>query len=72
PGAIVVPQMSTWATDSAMLRLRSVQAYGIIPFPLTEDEIARMHSDDERLPVAAFRKGVEYTFRVVEAFVRAK
>jgi len=72
PGAIVVPQMSTWATDSAQLRLRSVQAYGIIPFPLTEEEIARMHSDDERLPVAAFRKGVEYTFRIIEAFVRAK
>jgi acetylornithine deacetylase/succinyl-diaminopimelate desuccinylase-like protein len=72
PGAIVVPQMSTWATDSAQLRLRSVQAYGITPFPLTEDEIARMHSDDERLPLAAFRKGVEYSFRVVEAFVRAK
>jgi acetylornithine deacetylase/succinyl-diaminopimelate desuccinylase-like protein len=71
-GAIVVPQMSTWATDSAQLRLRSVQAYGIIPFPLTEEEIARMHSDDERLPVAAFRQGVEYSFRVIEAFVRAK
>ena len=72
PGAIVVPQMSTWATDSAQLRLRSVQAYGIIPFPLTEEEIGGMHSDNERLPLAAFRKGVEYTFRVIEAFVRAK
>ncbi|MBI3662061.1 MAG: M20/M25/M40 family metallo-hydrolase [Acidobacteria bacterium] len=71
-GAIVVPQMSTWATDSAQLRLRNVQAYGIIPFPLTEEEIARMHSDDERLPLAAFRKGVEYSYRVIEAFVRAK
>ncbi|MBI3483873.1 MAG: M20/M25/M40 family metallo-hydrolase [Acidobacteria bacterium] len=71
-GAIVVPQMSTWATDSAQLRLRNVQAYGIIPFPLTEEEIARMHSDDERLPITAFRKGVEYSFRVIEAFVRAK
>jgi len=72
PGAIVVPQMSTWATDSAQLRMRSVHAYGIIPFPLTEDEISRMHSDDERLPLAAFRTGVQYTYRVIEAFVRAK
>lgn len=72
PGALVVPQMSTWATDSAQLRLRSVQAYGLTPFPLTEDEIARMHSDNERLPLAAFRTGIEYTFRLVDAFVRAK
>ena len=71
-GAVVVPQMSTWATDSATLRLRQVQAYGITPFPLTEEEIARMHSDNERLPVAAFRKGVEYTYKIVEAFVKAK
>jgi acetylornithine deacetylase/succinyl-diaminopimelate desuccinylase-like protein len=72
PGSVVVPQMSTWATDSATLRLRQVQAYGITPFPLTEEEIGRMHSDDERLPVAAFRKGVEYTYKIVEAFVKTK
>jgi acetylornithine deacetylase/succinyl-diaminopimelate desuccinylase-like protein len=72
PGAAVVPLMSTWATDSAQLRLRNVQAYGLIPFPLTEAELARMHSDDERIPLAAFRKGIEFTFGVVEEFVKTK
>jgi acetylornithine deacetylase/succinyl-diaminopimelate desuccinylase-like protein len=72
PGAAVVPLMSTWATDSAQLRLRNVQAYGLIPFPLTEAELARMHSDDERIPLEAFRKGIEFTFGVVEEFVKAK
>jgi acetylornithine deacetylase/succinyl-diaminopimelate desuccinylase-like protein len=71
-GAPVLPLMSTWATDSAQLRLRQVQAYGLIPFPLTEDELARMHSDDERIPLDAFRKGIEFTVRVVEEFVKAK
>jgi acetylornithine deacetylase/succinyl-diaminopimelate desuccinylase-like protein len=71
-GALVVPQISTWATDSAQLRLRNVQAYGVNPFPLTAEEIGRMHSDNERLPVPAFRKGIEYMYRVVERFVKAK
>jgi acetylornithine deacetylase/succinyl-diaminopimelate desuccinylase-like protein len=72
PGARVLPMMSTWATDSAQLRLRNVQAYGLIPFPLTTQELARMHSDDERIPLEAFRRGLEFELRVVEEFVRRR
>jgi len=72
PGAIVVPFMSTSATDSAQLRLRNVQAYGLGPFPLTEEDDRRMHADDERIPLDAFRKGVDFLYRVVEGFVGAK
>lgn len=72
PGAIVLPFLSTGATDSAQLRLRNVQAYGLLPFPLTEEDAQRMHADDERIPLDAFRKGIEYLYRVVEEFVRAK
>ncbi len=71
PGAPVVPLMSTWATDSAQLRLRNVQAYGLIPFPLTAEEERRMHADDERIPLAAFQKGIEFLYAIVERFVRA-
>jgi acetylornithine deacetylase/succinyl-diaminopimelate desuccinylase-like protein len=71
-GAIVVPFMSTGATDSAQLRLRNVQAYGLLPFPLKEEDERRMHADDERIPLEAFRKGVEFLYRVVEEFARAK
>jgi len=70
PGAVVMPLMSTWATDSAQLRLRQVQCYGIIPFPLTAEEEARMHADDERIPLAAFHKGIEFLYRIVESFAR--
>ena len=71
-GAIVLPFMSTGATDSAQLRLRQVQAYGLFPFPLTEEDSNRMHADDERIPLDSFRKGIEYLYRVVEEFARAK
>ena len=54
----MLPYQSTWATDSAQLRLHNVQAYGLVPFPLTDEDFKRMHGDDERIPAASFDKGV--------------
>jgi acetylornithine deacetylase/succinyl-diaminopimelate desuccinylase-like protein len=67
-GAPVVPFQSTWATDSSQLRLHNVQAYGLVPFPLTDEDIKRMHGDDERIPAAAFAKGVDLMVRLVNEF----
>ena len=72
PGATLVPEMSTGATDSARLRLRSVQAYGVDPFPLEEADRLRMHADDERIPLDSFRKGVDFLYHIVTAFAVAK
>ena len=67
-GAPIVPYMSTPLTDSARLRMRTVQAYGFDPFPLTEEDVLRMHADDERIPVESFRKGVQFLYDVVSSF----
>jgi acetylornithine deacetylase/succinyl-diaminopimelate desuccinylase-like protein len=67
-GAPVVPFQSTWATDSSQLRLHNVQAYGLVPFPLTDEDIKRMHGDDERIPAAAFAKGVNLLVRLTNEF----
>jgi acetylornithine deacetylase/succinyl-diaminopimelate desuccinylase-like protein len=67
-GAPVLPMLSTGATDSAQLRLHSVQAYGLSPFPLPTEDQARIHGDDERMPLASFAKGVDLMTRVVTEF----
>jgi acetylornithine deacetylase/succinyl-diaminopimelate desuccinylase-like protein len=72
PGVPVVPEMSTYATDSTFLRLRSVQAYGLLPFPITEEDEARMHAEDERLPIDSFRKGVDFLYSIVSDFSAPK
>jgi acetylornithine deacetylase/succinyl-diaminopimelate desuccinylase-like protein len=72
PGITVMPYLSTGATDSAQLRLHNVESYGLLPFPLAEVDDLRMHADDERIPVAAFNKGIEYLFRIVNDFVARK
>ena len=71
-GAKVVPYMSTGATDSMPLRLRNVQAYGLLPFPLTEDDLSRFHADNERIPIDSFRKGIEFLVRHRERFCSRK
>jgi len=67
-GAPVLPFMSTGATDSSQLRLHNVQAYGLRPFPLTQDDSRRVHGDDERMPLAAFAKGIDFETRIVAEF----
>jgi len=71
-GAPVLPYQSTWGTDSAQLRLHNVQAYGLVPFPLSEDDLKRMHGNDERIPTAAFAKGVDLMIKIVTEFAVTK
>ena len=71
-GAPALPFQSTWLTDSAQLRLHNVQAYGLVPFPLTQDDLKRMHGNDERIPLTAFDKGVDVLLKIVKEFAVAR
>ena len=70
-GAPALPFMSTWLTDSAQLRWHKVQAYGLVPFPLAQEDLRRMHGDDERIPLASFDKGVDLLAKIVAEFAVA-
>jgi acetylornithine deacetylase/succinyl-diaminopimelate desuccinylase-like protein len=71
-GAPVLPFLSAGATDSAQLRLHNVQAYGVSPFPMTDEDSRRMHADDERMPLASFEKGVDFLARIVAEFAATR
>ena len=64
PDSITLPLMSTGATDSAELRVKGVQAYGVGP-PVTDEDESRMHGNDERLSIDGLGKFVEYLYRAV-------
>jgi len=72
PGAITLPMMGTGATDSASLRLHKVQAYGLEPFPMAEEDWSRVHADNERIPIDSFHKGVAFLYHVVSDFASTK
>src|SRR5262245_6858565 len=64
PGSTTLPVMQTGATDSAQLRAKGVQAYGI-SIPKTDEDTRRVHGNDERIPVEGVGKFVEYLYTVV-------
>ena len=65
PGVPVVPYMSPGGTDSQVLRQRGKVAYGILPFPILEDDLRTMHANDERISLKAYTWGQEMLTRIV-------
>lgn len=65
-GLVAVPFLSTGATDSAALRNAGIHCYGLLPFPLTEEDESRMHGHDERVGVNAVAFGLWLTCAIVE------
>ena len=63
--------MVTGATDSAQLRAKGVNAYGIEPAG-TDEDLKRMHGNDERLGVEALGQFVEFEYAAVEDVAGAK
>ncbi|MBI2818148.1 MAG: M20/M25/M40 family metallo-hydrolase [Acidobacteria bacterium] len=71
PEAVTLPQMITGATDSAQLRAKGVQAYGI-GSPTTEEDTERMHGNDERLLIDGLGKFIEFVYRAVTDVAAAR
>jgi acetylornithine deacetylase/succinyl-diaminopimelate desuccinylase-like protein len=65
PNMVTVPYMSTGATDSARLRRLGMQAFGILPFPMDQDDEDRMHGNDERIPLASLEFGTRLIFGAI-------
>ena len=70
PTMVTVPYMSTGATDSARLRRLGVQALGLLPFPMNQDDEDRMHGNDERIPLASLDFGTRLIFGAIYRVTR--
>lgn len=65
PDAVVIPFMSTGATDGAALRQAGIPTYGILPMPLEMEDELRMHGDNERAPLDSIGWATEYIYRIL-------
>jgi len=65
PAAVVVPRMSTGATDLRFFRLKGVQGYGISPCPVGELEESTPHHHNERVRVESVKEGLRFTLDAV-------
>ena len=70
PSLSVVPYMSTGATDSARLRAWGMQAFGLLPFPMNQDDEDRMHGNDERVPLESLHFGTKLIYGAIYRVTR--
>ena len=69
PGVIVVPVMSTGATDGLFLRNGEIPTYGIDGTFGDIDDV-RAHGKDERVGVKQFFEGLEFQYRLIKALAK--
>jgi len=66
PSAVVLPVMSSGATDGSYLRNAGIPTYGHSGMANDVHDI-RAHGRDERVPIKSFYQGNEYLYRLVKA-----
>jgi acetylornithine deacetylase/succinyl-diaminopimelate desuccinylase-like protein len=64
PNVPVVPVMDPWSTDGAWFRRAGIPVYGVSGIFFDVDDV-RAHGRDERIAVAAFEQGIEFTYRLM-------
>lgn len=57
-----------WSNDSRYLRVRGIDAYGLMPFPTDWYQTQGIHSIDERVWADSFKSGVELIQHVTRRF----
>lgn len=67
PDAVVTPILIPYGTDSVRLREKGVVAYGITPMVLPAEIVATMHSDEERIPLDEFYKGIRIFYELLQS-----
>jgi acetylornithine deacetylase/succinyl-diaminopimelate desuccinylase-like protein len=70
PGVVVLPTMSTGATDGRMLRAAGIPTYGVQGF-FNERDDNRAHGRDERMMVRSFYEGQTFLYELVKSLATA-
>jgi acetylornithine deacetylase/succinyl-diaminopimelate desuccinylase-like protein len=66
PGAPVVPEMETGASDSIYTKAAGMPSYGTNGIAIDRDDV-RAHGKDERLRVSSYYDGVDFYYRYLKA-----
>src|SRR5258707_12628689 len=69
PGVVVVPVMSTGATDGLYMRNGEIPTYGVEGTFGDMDDV-RAHGKDERVGVKQYFEGLEFQYRLIKALAQ--
>ncbi len=65
PDAPVTTYLFQAGTDAMAWRSRGIPVYGIYPYPLSNDDLSRMHGNDERMAVKSLEEGTEMIYQTL-------
>jgi len=71
PGAPVIPEMETGASDTIYTIAAGMPSYGINGIGIDQDDI-RAHGKDERVRVSAYFEGADFYYRFLKALTAEK
>jgi acetylornithine deacetylase/succinyl-diaminopimelate desuccinylase-like protein len=60
PGVLIIPQMSTGASDARPFRVAGIPVYGVSGVQIVSPDDERAHGRDERVPVKALDEDVDH------------
>lgn len=64
PGVLVIPEMSTGATDGLFLRNEGIPVFGVAGWFMRPEDV-RAHGLDEKIGIKEFHQGTEYWYRML-------
>lgn len=62
PGVPVTPYLFQAGTDAGAWRSRGVPVYGIYPYPISNEDLRRMHGNDERVRITSLDQGTQLIY----------
>lgn len=65
PDTPVTPYLFQAGTDAGAWRSRGVPVYGIYPYPITAEDLRRMHGNDERVSIRSLEQGTELIYKTL-------
>jgi len=67
PGVPVTPYLFQAGTDAGAWRSRGVPVYGIYPYPISNEDLRRMHGNDERVQIKSLDQGTKLIYDTLVA-----
>ena len=65
PGVPVTTYLFQAGTDAVAWRSHGIPVYGIYPYPISAEDLTRMHGNDERVSVESLRQGTELIYKTL-------
>lgn len=63
--APVTPYLFQAGTDAIAWRSRGIPVYGIYPYPISAEDLTRMHGNDERVPIESLEQGTQVIYKTL-------